>query len=212
MSAFSEQPNQERPIAYVRRRKSGLETPLVGRFYREGRVLVFAPPLWYDILVIGCIAGGALFTLAFLWDGGEQWQLFTSVAVALAGLWALASNERMICDIRKGTYTRFEGGGIAKHLVRGSLSELDALVLTSEQYAPGAVLTYSVLYRLVLHWKGARQPPLPVEKEQCFLPPGAVLNQGAGSMLARGAAYAKALDVRYYDNSHLYGKSPVSVV
>ena len=209
MAFHQEQGISERPIDYARRRKSGLETPLVGRFYRENRILVFAPPLWYDTLVAACIIGGIVFTILFVLAGGEGWQLFGSIATAAGGLWALASNERMICDLTKRTYTRFEGGGFTRHLQRGSLNELDALVLTAEQHA---VLGSVALYRLVLHWKGASHPPLPVEKEQHSLLPGVPLNQNASFILARGATYAQALGVRYFDNSHMYGKSPVPVL
>jgi len=210
MSAFHEQSSQERPVpAYAPRRKSGLETPLVGRFYREGKILVFAPPLWYDILVSACIISGVVLTLSFLVAGGEPYELFVSIAIACAGLWALASNERMICDLGKRTYTRFEGSGLGKHLVRGPLSDLDALVLTTEQYAVAAVVRNVVIYRLVLHWKGIKHPPLPIEKEKHSIPVQAPLNHSAGFLLARGSTFAQALGIRYFDNSHMYGKSPV---
>lgn len=204
--------SQERQVAYAQRRKTGLETPLVGRFYGENKLLVFAPPLWYDTLVGLCVLGGGFSLLWLLLKGGEDYQIWTAVAVTLAGVWAVASNERMICDLRKKTYIRFEGGKIGQHVVSGSFSDLEALVLTAEQYPHGTGLGAVVFYRLVLHWKGRRHPPLGVEKERRTIPFGAPLNYAAQGILSRGAAYANALGVPYYDNSHMHGHSPVPVL
>lgn len=210
MSAFGERPGQESQIAYVRRRKSGLETPLRGRFIRE-RYLYFSPPLWYDVLVGSCILGGAFYVLLNLRGGAGFWAA-VSAAVMFAGIWGLASNERMICDFRHRTYVRFEGGGLLKRVLRGSLSELDALVLTSEQPVVGGLIHPRVIYRLVLYWKGMRHPPLIAEREDRTIGYGAPLNSAAQRILQRGGAYAKALAVPYYDNSHLHGRSPLPAI
>ena len=214
MGAFGEYGRVgENQPAYVRRRKSGLEVPLVGRFYGENKLLVFAPPLWHDALVGACILGGAIYTLLQLTNRMEvPGGMFTTVAILLAGIWGAVSNERMVCELRNRTYTRFEGMGPGKQTIRGNLNELDALVLTAEQYAHGTGFAAPIIYRLVLHWKGQRHPSLVVEREQRSLPFGSPLNAGAGRMLAKGGRIAQALQIPYYDNSHMSGKSPVPIV
>jgi hypothetical protein len=210
MGPFREQGHFEVPI--ISRRKSGLETPLHGRFYREGVRLVFAPPLWYDILVAICIAGGAPSALAFFVSGGADLDALLGLAVMGAGIWAALSNERMSCDTRGRTYARLEGQRLWKRITRGSLSELDALVLTTEQFGVPLVRGGQVIYRLVLHWKGRKEPLLVVEREAHNLPIGSPINGRAGPMLQRGMAYAKALGIPFYDNSHFVSGSPVPVL
>lgn len=198
------------------RRKGGLETPLQGRVIGERKV-TFAPPIWYDGLVFLCIFGAPL--AYFLGRSGVPVPIFSapvsgfwvSIAVCVAGLWAALSNERMACDLRARTYARLEGQSLRKRITRGSLSELDALVLTAEEYLPGA-LGHVVIYRLVLHWKGSKEPLLVVERESASIPTGAQLNYGAGRILQRGARYAKMLGVPFYDNSYFHSGSPVPVV
>jgi hypothetical protein len=215
MGAFGEyNRGNENQVAYVRRRKSGLEIPLVGRFYGENKLLAFAPPLWHDALVGVCLVGGVIYTLLSAMGTLEvPGGLFTTVAVLGAGIWGALSNERMVCDLRSKTYMRFEGMGPGKQVIRGSLTELDALVLTAEQYAHSSGFSGApVIYRLVLYWKGMRHPPLIVEREGRTLPMGAPLNQGAQRMLHKGIRYGQALAIPYYDNSHMSGKSPVPIV
>ena len=207
MSAFGERPGMENQVAYARRRKAGLETPLAGRFYGENKLLVFAPPLLYDLLVGMCVFGGALVAVYYYLLGNELWIFL--LMVMFAGIWGAVSNERMICDLRSRTYARFEGVGIGKRIIRGSLGDLDALVLTSEQYGTGIGLGATVIYRLVIYWKGMRHPPLVAERQSRSIPFGAPLNQAAGQILQRGTRFSQALQVRYFDNSHLAGKSPI---
>jgi hypothetical protein len=206
MSAFGERPGMENQVAYARRRKSGLETPLAGRFYRE-RLLVFSPPLWYDILVGLCVIAGGLLAVYYYILGSPLWLVM--LAVMFAGIWGAISNERMVCDLRSRTYARFEGIGIGKRIIRGNLTDLDALVLTSEQYGTGIGLGATVIYRLVIYWKGMRHPPLVAERQSRSIPYGAPLNQAAGAILQRGTRFSQALQVKYFDNSHMAGKSPV---
>ncbi|HEY3781792.1 MAG TPA: hypothetical protein VGL56_11965 [Fimbriimonadaceae bacterium] len=215
MGAFGEfNRGNENQVAYVRRRKSGLEVPLVGRFYGENKRLVFAPPLWHDALVGVCLVGGIIYTLLSAMGTLEvPGGLFTTVAVLAAGIWGALSNERMICDLRTKTYVRFEGMGPGKQVIRGSISEIDAVVLTAEQYSLSTGFSGgTVIYRLILHWKGQRHPPLIIERESRNLPIGAPLNQGAQRMLHKGMRYAQALGLPYYDNSNMIGKSPVPIV
>jgi hypothetical protein len=215
----------EPQVAYAKRRKSGLEVPLTGRIWGENKFLIFAPPLWHDILVGICIIFGAFtslrggqlfsFKIPFVngppFDGVIPGGLLTTMLIFFAGLWAALSNERMIIDLRNKTYRRLEGKGPLKRSIRGNLSELEALVLTAEQYA-GAGISAIVFYRLILYWKGQRQPALVAEKERHFISFGSPLNVSVQPMLHRGLRYAKAMGVPYYDNSHLAGKSPVPIL
>ena len=211
MSAFGERPGHEAQVAYARRRKSGLEVPLKGRFYGEAKYLVFSPPLWHEVLVGLCIGGGAIATLMNLMGRDVPGGLFTTVGVLFGGLWGAFSNERMICNLRTRTYVRYEGFGPGRRVLKGNLAELDVVVLTSEQYGTSLISAH-VFYRLVIYWKGMRHPPLVAEKEGRYVPFGAPLNYAAGRMLHQGMRYAQALQVPYYDNSNMSGRSPVPLV
>ncbi len=201
-------PNAEGLPPVRRRTKAGLETPLRGRFVGEDRRLAFGPPAWYDRLVAACLFGGPALTvhgvmgnpLGFGPDPGVTWWL--GLAVAGAGLWALLSAERLVCDLRARRYTRVEGRGVVGRVSQGSLDELDALVLLAQ---PGPV----VRYRLVLHWKGAARPLLVVEREDHRLPIGAPIGAMAGSLQAKGVRYARALGVPLYDNAHFASPEPL---
>lgn len=201
------------------RSKSGLETPLVGRFIGENRKLVFAPPRWYDVLVISCLVLGAALFLGIL-DGrsmfflpvGRTWSVWVGAALLGAGAWALLSNERMACDLRSRTYSRLEGAGVVKRFRRGSLAYLDALVLSAEERPLGAIGLRQVTYRLVLHWKGAREPLLVIGRVDRTLTANVPLNSAAGEMLALGARYAKELQVPFYDNAYFSSSSPLKPV
>ncbi len=213
---MSESPgNESRGMA--RRFRTGLETPLAGRFFRETR-LMFAPSPAYDVLVVACVVVGLGFVFWALRGGGIPVfgggfrLILLGVAVVLAGLWAAASNERMYCDLAKGSYVRLEGQGLFKRWVSGSLAELDALVLLAEEQPLHSLGGRSVVYRLVLHWKDARQPLLVVERRASSLARGTAINSGAAPILAAGARYAKALGVAYYDNSYFHSPCPVPVL
>lgn len=202
-------------VAISPRRKSGLETPLAGRFFRETRLL-FAPPVWYDVLVVastalgGLLVFGALGGLGIPLFGGGFRLLLLGTAVGLSGLWAAASNERMHCNLSSRTYARLQGQGVFKRWVKGSLDELDALVLISTEVA--TVGSRVVDYRLVLHWKNASQPILVVEQRRVTLGVGQPLNSRVGDLLARGQRYASAMKLGYYDNSYFHSPAPVPVL
>ncbi len=180
--------------------------------------MVFAPPLWYDLLVVATLAAGALLVVdAFVRREAPVLRVtsitaLTGVAVVFAGAWGALSNERMACDVRAGTYARLEGQGFAKQVTRGSLSELDALVLLTEVTPALSGLGRSVLYRLVLYWKGSKEPLLIVECESRNIPAGAAINVGAGNLLAKGARIAKLLGIRFYDNSYFASPCPLRPV
>jgi hypothetical protein len=194
-----------------------LETPLTGRIYGENKLLVFAPPLWYDLLVLVCFLGGAAFAIFALMNGGLQignaplLGFFIGVMVMGAGAWAAFSNERMSCDLRKRTYARLEGQGLSKKLTRGSLDDLDAVVLLTEQWAVPFGSGRPVVYRLVLHWRAGLQPLLVVDVERHMIPNHEPMNARAGVMLNKGSRYAHALGVTFYDNSYYHSPCPVRV-
>jgi hypothetical protein len=110
-------------------------------------------------------------------------------------------------DLRSRTYFRREGQGPIKRSRRGSLVDLDAVVLYAENF-----LGFSVIYRLVIHWKHARVPLLVTERQQSSITPGGPLNQSAGPIAARGLMYAKSLGVPFYDNSYFHSPAPQSPV
>jgi hypothetical protein len=184
--------------------------------------LTFAPPIWYDVLVGLCLAFGVYSGLGVA--GLVSFQMFDpqmfgatllvlAIGVTLAGLWAALSNERMACDLRARTYVRLEGQGIAKRVTRGSLNELYGLVLMSQDtMLPGLGGGRSVVYRLVLYWKGSKEPLLVVERVSGSIPLNTPLNAGAGAMAQRGYRYAQALGVPYYDYSHVNSPGPLPVV
>jgi len=220
---MKEQGRYEGPQQPVRwRTKGGLETPLRGRFIGEMKRLTFAPPIWYDVLVGLCLAFGVYSGLGVA--GLVSFQMFDpqmfgatllvlAIGVTLAGLWAALSNERMACDLRARTYVRLEGQGIAKRVTRGSLNELYGLVLMSQDtMLPGLGGGRSVVYRLVLYWKGSKEPLLVVERVSGSIPLNTPLNAGAGAMAQRGYRYAQALGVPYYDYSHVNSPGPLPVV
>ncbi|MCX7801106.1 MAG: hypothetical protein N2109_12300 [Fimbriimonadales bacterium] len=193
-------------------RKAGLETPLSVRFLGE-RAVAFAPSWGYDALIVACLLSPLV--------GGFRWWVGSplgfmhpgiffgaTVAAALAGVWALFSMDRMVCDLRRRTYLRFEGSAAWKRVRRGSLDELDALVLTCEQL-PSVAGGHAVVYRLVLHWKGGRLPPLVGERRLCHLPAGAPLNYSAAPWVDKGLRVAAALRVPFYDNSYFHSPCPI---
>lgn len=126
-------------------------------------------------------------------------------AVFFAGLWGQLSSERMTIDLRKKTYARREGQGVFKRIIRGSVSELDAVVALTEVSAlyPGAVI-----YRLVLYWKGNRWPLLILDRQNT-ISTGGQLNSSAGTIVAKGARYAQLLQISFYDNTYFASPEPL---
>ncbi|MBS1721888.1 MAG: hypothetical protein JSS66_02655 [Armatimonadetes bacterium] len=205
----------ERPQPFGPRFKVGLETPLEGRYVGENKRLVFAPPRWYEGLLLGSIGFGAVLALTGLagWSlpfgPDATWRLWTGLAVALAGGWAALSHERLTVDLRVGTYARREGKGPLSRVVRGRLDELDALVLLAESKLgqTGSV----VVYRLVLHWRGSRHPLLVVSSETRHGARGPN-STDAARLLSMGATYARSLGLPFYDNSHFHSPAPLTPV
>jgi hypothetical protein len=193
-------------------RKAGLETPLSVRFLGE-RAVAFSPSLGYDLLIVACL-------LSPLY-GAYRWWVWAplgfmhpgiffgaTIAAALGAVWALFSMDRMVCDLRRRTYLRFEGSAAWKRVRRGSLDELDAVVLTAEQL-PSIAGRHAVVYRLVVHWKAGRLPPMVAERRLCHLPMGAPLNYSAAPWVDKGLRLAAALRVPFYDNSYFHSPCPI---
>jgi hypothetical protein len=196
------------------RNKGGLETPLSGRLWRETR-LIFAPPLWYDALTYACLAIGAFAFFNALTGNsllifGPAVLIWAGPLVFLAGLWGQLSSERMTCDTKSRTYARREGQGLFKRIIRGPLSELDAIVLISEKELFSATLGgQSITYRLVLHWKNAKEPILVVGSETTLLGPGQPPNARAARIAQTGAMYARILGIQFFDNSYFFSAEPL---
>jgi hypothetical protein len=203
--------SQTEAVSLRPQRKIGLETPLVGRIWGEDRRLVFAPPLWYQTLVLACLAGGGLVFLAsyfgWNWVPLSRTGAWLGPAVFLAGLWAALSMEYAVFDLRSRTYFRREGRGFMKRTRRGSTLDVDAVVVYCENY-PYVVIGRMVIYRTVVHWKNAVVPLLVTERVQANLPAGAPLNYASGPIVARAQRYAKAMGVAFYDNTYFHSPAP----
>ena len=200
------------------RGKIGLETPLSGRFWGENKRLLFAPPPWYQLLVAGCFLAGALVLASLLFPLPLIGPIFSFAigiwfgpALIMSGFWAVLSSEYMLCDLRSRTYYRREGGAAFRRGRRGSLAELDAVVLLTEELS---VLPSSkvVIYRLVVYWKRQAEPLLIIERDQMLCRAGQQLNFGCGRLLALGQRFAHALGVPFYDNSQYASPKPLRPV
>ncbi len=195
--------------------KIGLETPLVGRIWGENKRLVFSPPNWYLGLVIACFGLGVwiLFgrLVGVLRIPELQSMSWLGWALLFAGTWALLSMEYVAFDLRSRTYFRREGGGVFKKTKRGSVAEIDAVVVYCEHYLHG-LAGQTVIYRIVFHWKNAMVPLLTAERTMTSLPTGAPLNHSAGPIVAKGQYYAQALGVRFFDNAHFHSAAPQSAI
>ncbi len=199
--------------------KAGLETPLEGRFWRETRLL-FAPPVWYDVLTWGCIAFGSLVFLSMVvWELDVvfrfipgQVRIWMGPAVFLAGLWGQLSSERMTVDLKSRTFARREGQGVFKRSLRGSVGEIDAVVAMTEVYPFAAGFSKVVIYRLVIHWKNNRLPLLVVAREQANVGMNQPLNLGAAELVAKGARFAQVMGVPFYDNTYFESAAPLRPV
>lgn len=187
-----------------------------GRLIRE-RVLIFAPPLWYDVLILMCILGGFGSAILALTDhlpgpassllGDDYWKIFGTL-FGLAGAWAAVSNERLSIDIRKGTYARLEGQGFLKRITRGTVAEFHVIALMTSMEPSG------LTYRLVLYWKGGRQPIfiLSQQKGPFMAQVGGMINAGAGKINYYGQSWSRILNVPYMDISGQLSPGPLPIV
>lgn len=196
------------------RSKGGLEAPLKGRLIRE-RYLIFAPPLWYDLLIAAVAVGGfGSAALALVGKGpaigilGEQYCLIFGSLFGLAALWAALTNERMSIDIRKGTYARLEGQQILRRVTRGSVSELYGIALMTSQHP----LRPIYIYRLVLYWNANRHPLLVIQSGEARIMPGRPINYGAGQLHHVGQQWSRYLNIQYADASSHLSPDPLRAI
>ncbi|MBS1709496.1 MAG: hypothetical protein JSS65_12350 [Armatimonadetes bacterium] len=191
------------------RRLFGLETPLKGRFWGENKRLIFAPPLWYDWLVFGCVIGGfGAFLLGFFGLGDGYWGN-VGVFVGFAGLWGALSSERMTIDLRQRTYWRRQGQGPFKKLTRGSLDSIDAVVAQAHEQPSVSLTGRVVIYRIVLFWKGGREPLFIAERNESMLPFGAPIQTASQMTVAKGARYAQEMRLPFFDNTYFHSSDPL---
>lgn len=181
----------------------------MGRFWGEDKRLVFAPPAWYQSLVLGCLVGGGALGLASMlgwyWMPLVHMGMWLGPAVFLSGVWAALSMEYAVFDLKAKTYVRREGRGFAKRTRRGSLVELDAVVVTCESYP---IVGNLVIYRTLVHWKNAAVPLLVTEREQATLAPGLPLNAASAAIVHRAQRFATSLGCRFFDNSYFHSPAP----
>ncbi len=178
-------------------RRSGLEVPIQGRLIRE-TVLFFGPPAWHDALVFACLAGGAALSLSAL-IGFFFLHPWVGPAVFLAGLWGLLSTERLVVNLKTGTYhlqvqPRWK-------IIKGSISEWDALNIVAENrglpgLSPGS--SWSVVYHLVLHWKGGRKAPMVLQRLTASVPVGYPLEPAAQPLTAQASVFGRLMGLPVY--------------
>ncbi len=175
-----------------RARRTGLEVPIQGRLIRES-VLFFGPPAWHDALVALCLAGGLFLSLATL-IGQPFLHFWLGPAILFAGLWGLLSTERLAVNLRKGTYH------LQLHpkwmVLKGTISEWDALNVVAERRdlpGLGSMSSASVVFHLVLHYKGGRRPPMVLSRLSASVPHGCPLEQAAQPLVSQASAYGRLM-------------------
>jgi len=191
-----------------------LETPLGGRFLKEGRILFFGPPPWYMQLMWATVGAGAAMALYGLFEiatHGDNAFYFGGVGFMLlfAGFWAFGSLQRITFDIRAKTYRRWHGPGFLPRLYSGPLESLHSMALMAEdRFSPTG---RSATYRLVLYWKNPREPLMVVQQHSVPLQPGMPLNAGVQTIGSLGWEYARALGIPFQDVSHQHQPCPIPV-
>ncbi len=191
-----------------------LETPLSGRFLKEGQVLFFGPPPAYLKLCWSTLAVGGLIILYGLFQqvagtGAPFYWGWVGLMVLSAGAWGMASLQRITFDIKTKTYRRWHGPGFLPRLFTGAIENLHSLVLMAEDRA--LPTGHHVTYRLVLVWKNPREPIMVVQQQTMPVRPGAPLNFGVQQIGAIGWEYARTLGVPWLDQSDRNQPCPVPV-
>lgn len=210
--------HERRNVPTSWRSKTGLEPPLFARLTRENRRLVIAPPVWYDRLVQICFIGGLIFGYLGLSHNRLippdffEWSQYVGFAVAIAGVLAMVSNERMTCNLTHRTYSRLEGQGIFRKIVNGSLQELEALVLMATPTPYPTDVGRAVDYRLVLYWKGHKEPIFVVEFHRAPWPSHMPINGNAGFLYQQGVQLSKVLGVPFVDRSMVPAPVPLPFI
>lgn len=191
-----------------------LETPLSGRFLKEGRVLFFGPPPAYMRLCWTTLAVGAGLILYGLLGqvfgiGSPFYWGWVGLMILSAGLWALASLQRITFDLRTKSYRRWHGPGFIPRLYTGPIESLLFMSLMAEErYLPTGRF---VIYRLVLQWKNPREPLMVVQQQALTIPSGQPINAGVQQIGAAGWDYAKAIGIPWQDLSNRHQPCPIPV-
>lgn len=187
-----------------------IETPLEGRFLGEGRRLIFSAPAPYHALIRGVAIAGVVMILAafspFELPFYPTWWLMIGTLLILASIAATFSIQMIAFDLKERTYRRRQGPGFIPRFTRGRIDDLDAIVVIAEQ-KPGVVQL--VVYHTVLHWKGNREPIMVLRRSSFSMPTNQPLNQYAGPIVADSERYAKAMGIKFFDNSYFPGVCPV---
>jgi len=190
-----------------------IETPLVGRFYGEGRRLTFAAPAPYQWLVKGTAAVGTVMFLA-PFTGMElplydAWWKAIGAMVIVAAVGAALSLQTIVFDLRERIYRRRQGPGFFPRFSRGRLDDLDAVVVLAELNQ--IAVTPSVTFHVVLHWKNNKEPLMVLERDTRSFIKGQQLNAHAGPVLQQAGRYAQALGVKFFDNTYFPSPCPVPI-
>lgn len=191
-----------------------LETPLSGRFLREGRILFFGPPPAYMRLCWGTLAaGGAMILFGLIQQvtqsGAPFYWGWVGLMVLAAGCWAFASLQRITFDMNTKTYRRWHGPGFVPKLYTGAIENLHYMSLMAEdKYVPTG---RQVVYRLVLYWKNPREPLMVVQQQAMPMQAGRPINFGVAQIGAAGWEYARALGIPWQDMSDRSQPCPIPV-
>jgi hypothetical protein len=187
-----------------------LETPLIGRYEREGLRLAFRVPLPYLIFVRVVAITGAVFFLnawvQLLPGFYPAWWFLVGSLLLFAAMLAGLSLNQVVFQFRERTYSRRQGPGILPKTTRGSLNALDAVVLIAEPRG------HRVTYHLLLHWKNAVEPSMLLLQQSNNLGPGQPLGLAAEPIRTTGIQWAQSLGVMFYDNSHFASPNPFGKV
>jgi hypothetical protein len=194
-----------------------IETPLYGKFQGENRRLVFSAPTAYHMFIRATGAVGVVMVLYGLLGpvlGVElplyqQWWLGIGALVIFAAVLAALSLHSISFNLKERIYVRRQGPGLFPRVTRGSINDLDAIVLIAENNA--RLLNGGVTYHLILHWKGQAQPPMVLQQDTRVLTPGQPLNTWSGPLMNRATTYAQALGIKLFDNSHFLSACPVPI-
>jgi hypothetical protein len=185
-----------------------LETPLFGRFLGENKYLIFAPAKEYIWLVGSCVGGGLLCTLWAMWAQSFYF-ICVGLAVAAAGTWGALSLHWISFNLRERVYTRRQGPGMFPKTTRGSFNDLEVIFLLSEERF---LVARHVTYRLLLQWRGGKEPSMVLQQMYFAVPAGYPLNQGAGPLYHLGMKAAAALGVPLSDQAHVSSPNPVTMI
>lgn len=160
-----------------------------------------------------CLAGGGL--QAILASAGLMpYVLFlpmpwVGVAVFLAGVWALLSTERLIVNLGEGVYVRQETGLTGLRPRRGKIGEFDALVVVAQDVALSSGVSRTAAIRIVLHFKGAQQPPMVLTRQDFTIPAAGLVGAAAQPLISKAVIYASAMGIPVYNNADQFSSSPI---